>query len=169
MTIHTNVETVMYKMFAGLFSPKTSKPDARKGQDSLSDLEKRWREGLDLFQKTHKTIHLQAAGDTIFRTLNDAHGEHFATVAFQAGGWPRPWERDFKNPPVNGSQAEHDTLLHDMLTDIGEALKPWENIPKRKMLTVIDQILIRRNRKNSPFVTYGKLAGTGHWPHDGNV
>lgn len=156
----------MFKFLSLLLSSKPPANEPPTNKMHLSALEAQWEYEMGLFQNTRGVMHLQAAGDVIYRALNTAHGEHFAVVALQAGGWPRPWERCFSHPPSNGSIAEHNAILHDTLKDIGEAIKPWEFIPTRNMISTIDLILIRRNRKNSPFIPYGKPADSGAWPHD---
>lgn len=137
-----------------------------KHSAELSTLESQWSEAVNSFETTGKTEYLQVAGNCIYSALNSTYGEHFVTVALQAGGWPRPWEQSFSFRPPQGDVAEHDAILRDTLKDIGEAIKPWEAIPERDVITLIDLILICRNRKTSPFVPFGKPAGSGEWPHD---
>lgn len=160
--------TIWANKFFTLFS--SSKPSDesahRQRRATLQALEERWRTEMNTFQVTHNPMHLQAAGEALYQALNQTHGEHAATIAFQAGGWPRPWEQSFSFPPPNGEVSDHDAILHSMLKDIGEALSSWGDIPKCDVLALIDQILIRRNRRNSQFRPFGKDADSGHWPHD---
>ena len=142
-------------------------PDSQdKGVVALHALEKCWRTELSAFEATLDAEHLQAAADSLYRAIRQTHGKLASVVAFQAGGWPRPWERSFSSSPATGDKSCHDALLFEMLKDFGEGLGQWEDLPNRDVLTVLDRILIRRNRRNSPFREFGKAANSGHWPHD---
>lgn len=134
--------------------------------EELGQLEKRWKAKISEFKTTGNAKCLQTAGDALYNAIKKTHGELAAVVAFQAGGWPRPWERSFSFPPAYGDTSRHDAILFEMLKDIGEGIGQWENLPRRNVLTLLDHILIRRNRRASPFKEFGKAPDSGEWPYD---
>lgn len=149
-----------------LFGPTVQPEPQKDASPSLCALEQRWRTELNTFEETRDAEHLQTAADAIYDAIRRTHGTLVSVVAFQSGGWPRPWERSFSFPPATGDKSLHDAILHGMLKDIGEALGEWESLPSRDAPTLLDHILIRRNRRNSPFLEFGKTPASGQWPHD---
>lgn len=162
-----NLIAAARKLFAHIL-PDTAMSEEKQHplKIHLCALEACWKSQMSKFLETRDAEHLQAAGDTLYDTIAQTHGEDVAVVAFQASGWPRPWERSFSCPPAKGDKSRHDDMLHERLTDIGEAPGQWENLLSWQVQTLLDHILIRRNRRDSPFLEFGKEAGSGHWPHD---
>ncbi|HRC59435.1 MAG TPA: hypothetical protein PLD53_00625 [Candidatus Propionivibrio aalborgensis] len=72
-----------------------------RGPEALCALEENWQTELSAFEASMDAKHLQAAGDSLFQAINRIYGELAAVVAFQAGGWPRPWKRSYSYPPAN--------------------------------------------------------------------
>lgn len=149
-----------------LFGLTVQSGPQKEGSPRLRALEECWRTELSAFEVNRDAKHLQTAADATYNAIRQTHGEHVSVVAFQSGGWPRPWERSFSFPTAVGDKSRHDTILYEMLRDIGEALGEWERLPGRDTPTLLDQILIRRNRRNSPFLQFGKTPESGEWPHD---
>lgn len=152
----------MQKLFGLAAQPETQE----EASPSLRALEQRCRKALNTFEETRDAKHLQTAADAIYDAIRQTYGTLISVVAFQSGGWPRAWERSFSLPPAAGAKSQHDAVLYEMLKDIGEALGKWESLPSRDAPTLLDNILIRRNRRNSPFLEFGKTLDSGHWPHD---
>lgn len=148
-------------------SPRALSAASQDGaSQELGQLETRWKAKISEFNATGNAKCLQSAGDALYRAISTAHGQRAAVVVFQAGGWPQPWERSFSLPPANGKKRRYDAILCEMLTDIGEGIGRWGDLPSTKLLILLEHILIRRNRRASPFKEFGKAPGSGQWPYD---